>query len=621
MGRDGRVWADQASLAGLGVSAHTGENCAVGIKDQIRIQLTLKAIRGTNKKGSKNRQILERSQSYNVKKKKKTMPYAELQKIHLTSVNEIQKSAKLIYNLFKVKSADKDKKDLGIPRPIFTSLVNQIVLEETPAILASTNRDEHNLGHRDALHPNSKISIRPKSAPAANRLEDFLKQPRMIMQNTDEFHDDKLMNELIRPKSAVAIKQTVTSSTAGFVEKLRRRKLSVLEDADIIKVRDRKMYLQRERERQIMYNINKKFHLDVEANAHWQRQKSWLAIVYSIKFMAPQFPQIHQHRIQSDMRKRYRKEVRAVLLISRWWSKIKIRRKFKKDIKLLFFLRFFVVRTNALLKLRERRRAVLLIRQFVADSSSGSKRVLAIYNFRKNCISVQRWFRSWLQIKHDRIRSLWLAMEKIIKRRHDEAVKQARIDEINALKAISAMEGFDKTLDQLNLMHKKINQLVQKEQRIMKSVIRSQRQEDKILSELVKFKGTQKVEEVVVEVVKKEKRGKGKSWYQRKVEDKDAIVRITILSEILKQQRRRHIRKEEVELRRSKKIKMVYDLNEVKEFLLTDTTSVPIAQKVEGHKRKLFLLLSQGGIDQLEGISNFDTHPNQMMIRESSSII
>jgi hypothetical protein len=269
-------------------------------------------------------------------------------------------------------------------------------------------------------------------------------------------------------------------------------------------------------------------------------------------------------------------------------------------------LRFFVVRTNALLKLRERRRAVLLIRQFIADSSSGSRRVLAIYNFRKQCILVQRWFRSWLQIKHDRIRSLWLAMEKIIKRRHDEAVKQARIDEINALKAISAMEGFHKTLDQLNLMHKKINQLVQKEQRTMKSVIRSQRQEDKILSELVKFKGTQKVEEAVVEVVKKEKRER-KSWYQRKIEDKDAIVRITILSEILKQQRRRHIRKEEVELRRSKKMKMVYDLNEVKEFLLTDTTSVPIAQKVKDHKRKLFLLLSQGGIDQLEGISNFDT--------------
>ena len=94
------------------------------------------------------------------------------------------------------------------------------------------------------------------------------------------------------------------------------------------------------------------------------------------------------------------------------------------------------------------------------------------------------------------------------------------------------------------------------------------------------------------------------------MEDPDAQIKMKILSECLKQQRRRHIRKEELELRRSKKIKVIYDLNEVKEFLLSDTMGVPAAQKVEGVKRQPFLLLTQGGIEQLDGISNFNNYPH-----------
>ena len=608
MGRGGKIWSDQANLTGLGIVTDD----TVGIKDQLKIRIVLKNLKTTNRKGSKNRQALEKGRVSFVSKKAK-IPYSALEKIELTSVADIQKSAKAIYNLFKVKNKDKDRKDLGVPRPIFASLVNQIVIEETPAIYAaSANRDDHNLGHRDALHPLSNLSVRPKSAPLT-KLDDFLQRPRMIIQHKEESHNDVMMNELIRPKSATALRILSTVGN-GHVEKVRQRRGSVLEDVDIMKVRDRKMLLQKERERQILHNINKKFHLDLEANALWQRQKSWMAIVQVLKFMNPMFPMIHQRRLQLVLKIKYRKQTKSIGIIQRWWLKIKIRQKFKRDMKLLFFLRFFTIRTNAILKIRHRRQGLLLIRQFITDSSSGAKRVLAIYNFRKNCMTVQRWFRAWFQIKQDRIRSLWKAMERILKRRHDAAVKQARINEINALKAISAMEGFDKTLDQLNLMNKKINQLVQKEERIMKSVIRSQRQEDRIRTELLRPKEIKK-ETIVAENVsakkdrkteRVERKTKGKSWYQRKMEDKDACARMTILLEILKEQRRRHIRKEEVNLRRSKKMKLIYDLNEVKEFLLSETPSAPVAQKVESSKRKPFLLLTQGGIDQLDGISDFD---------------
>jgi len=566
--------------------------------NQLKIKIALKALKKSHRKGSLNRQALERGRvDSNVETKK--IPYSELDKIRLTSLNDIKKSAKTIYNLFKVKSKDKERKDLGIPRSIFPSLVNQIVFEETNLLLTQLNDDV------------KKTLPRPKSAPSIKSRES-LEQPKKLIGNENNENDNEDDdNEIIpiRPKSAIDDIVTI---------KAKRRILSVLDDVNIMKVRERKFNIQKERERQIIYNINKKFHLDVEANEYLKRQKSWISILLALCYMPPMFSMIKTRRLQLVMRIKFRKEVKAVSIIQRWWSNIKIRTKFKRDMKILFFLRFFVIRANTILKIRERRKALLLIKQFVNDASSGAKRVIAVYNFRKNCMKVQRWFRSWFEIKKARLQSLWRAMDRIMKKRHDDSVKQARINEINALKAISAMEGFDKTLDKLNLMNKKIDQLVQKEQRIMKSVIRSQKMEDKNLSELNGVaKGTIKKVEVVDVVAKKkevpvkEKKLKGgKGWYQRKMEDPDAQIKMKILSECLKQQRRRHIRKEELELRRSKKIKVIYDLNEVKEFLLSDTMGVPAAQKVEGVKRQPFLLLTQGGIEQLDGISNFNKYPH-----------
>jgi len=584
------------------VTNNQQENSNIGIKGQSKIRLkALKALKKSHRKGSKNRQALERgrvdSDVGTIK-----IPYSELDKIRLTPLADIKKSAKKIYNLFKAKSKDKDRKDLGVPRPIFTSLVNQIVYEETNNLLLSSS----NLKKKaDGDDDDKNILMRPKSAPLI-KLRDSAQQSRNMLDDKENYNDDNDDdnnddNDIIpiRPKSAI---------DGISAAKARRRILSVLDDVNIMKVRERKFNIEKERERQIIRNINKKFHLDLEANEHLKRQKSWISIILALRYMPPMFTMIKARRYHLIMTIKFRKEAKSVSIIQRWWSNIKIRTKFKRDMKLLFFLRFFVIRANTILKLRDRRKAVLLIRQFVSDASSGAKRVIAIYNFRKNCMTVQRWFRSWFEVKKARLQSLWKAMERIMKRRHEESIKQARINEINALKAISAMEGFDKTLNQLNVMNKKIDQLVQKEQRIMKSVIRSQQKEDKNLSELIgAAKDTfKKVEEVPI----KEKRAKsGKGWYQCKMEDPDAAVKMKILSDCLKQQRRRHIRKEEQELRRSKKIKVIYDLNEVKEFLLSDTVGVPVAQKVEGTKRIPFLLLTQGGIDSLDGISNYNVYP------------
>ena len=403
-------------------------------------------------------------------------------------------------------------KNIGIPRPIYTKLLDSVVQEE------DTRREKHaaaveskkkKLMSKDTLDlkksgkrkKSSKVK-RPHTAGSKRSGDDrsmpALTQPDEAEEATLESRLGRDRLDLLRSTSIAKAEglpatraaapdfgsptmHRTSSDLEGETAKLTNKEANhmVKKSSDVIKKprfmstwgrpgqkspqRLKREQLLKEREEAILKRVQdmeKRHRKEAILKELQGRQYPWLFIVSHLSRMQmwreKYLNEIKPERDAERRAKEANKKKYAIVTISNWWFFKRISLRMKLNPWASNIIRGYVRLAWATIQRRKRRAGAAQVVRFLRDCV-GSDKVKRMYTYRTKIIKIQRWFRMWYNLQEQRMQTLWRAMEIIGKRRVEIAQRDARIAERKALKAMSEAGGFSNILNHIDQTAMKID--------------------------------------------------------------------------------------------------------------------------------------------------------------------
>lgn len=343
-----------------------------------------------------------------------------------------------------------------------------------------------------------------------------------------------------------------------------------------------------------------------------------------------------QRRLQSLQKK-------AVWSIEQWWWKkrldLQVWRHPKRN-----ELANYTLRMICNYKIRSRRRASELIKQFIKDQSVLSDYMKKIYAFRGKALRVQRYMKSWIACRRARLQILDTALVRLQTKRMEAVRVEAIRKERAALMAAGRMGGFAETLVHINSKIDKLQGVYEIENNIMNTATKQEQQYNQTLSRIrseadMKSKGrkakknkngefkspgspdsresfeSQAFKKMGVRNNSKTKR-RDMSWYESMKGNPEHRDRLDMLEDVLIRLRKDHIlnlkmQREKIESRKRDVMKV--DIDSIMAFLSNPFSHEAIkstSDAIETQDRAprkyaapFLMLTTCGGLDRLEKLA------------------
>jgi hypothetical protein len=415
----------------------------------------------------------------------------------MKSLSELEAEARANYQVHIETARRKRMASKNIkPRRIYVDVVNKIKEEVRQARALETSK-ERNLHDSPSSLPPSSLHKKPHFFPEVSGLRrsysessiNHSKHAAIPILDTHNLHNNVQVSfAKLSPRSPRSGLHTSPRSHHPNHESNHPHNSHHTEENRIHRFHANRELLDQE-EKKTMRQIAQKAHDEERRTAQERlnnRVKSWHFIVKSFTAMNAAKEVLDRHRREQELRSNplslLSPHGRAI--IDRWLTKLKIRLLEKRKPHYVILLRGVIMRFWCKVQLRKRRSATKVLISFLHECKLRQGYFRKIYEYRAKILKVQHYIRDWVSIQRARIELLYLAKDRIDKKR----IEAERLDRLKvqrkAVLATQSYSGFSKTMSELKAVKSNFKRLVMRENEYMKhvqNIIDAEEEEKRIL--------------------------------------------------------------------------------------------------------------------------------------------